>query len=319
MKRGARTALVWITLGILIVGAYGRTFVHHSSSDSAQRGTGVTAQSVASDYKRMVAHWQMLFLTRDVRTAYSQYLNEVHRMPSEDGHVVAHVVGGILYDLGGISGLSQCTWDFNYGCYHGFASRVIEEKGTAGIRELTDACKQMSTPDCEHGIGHGLLVLFGDGQLDAALSACSAFSHRSGGCSDGVFMEHFLNTMRRDENRGALAFDDRTPDAPCAAISNTRDREVCYYWLPVLWRSKVRTVEPVAAQFAYVGGLCERVADPSLRMSCFSGAGTQTVLIAEYSEDESRKLCAEMPSEGRLACEREAIDYIHRRTTHTTP
>lgn len=315
MKLNARIVSVLTVLALVTLCASAYTFVRIKSpaSSAAVLGAATSTQTDTNNFRKTLVRWQTVFLTRDASTAYGQFIDEGNTMPSEQSHMVAHVVGGILYDINGLEGLSSCTDDFNYGCYHGFASRVIEEKGTAGISELTDACRQMRSLDCEHGIGHGLMVYFGDDRLNEALSACSVFGHRTGGCSAGVFMEHFMNSMRQRDDRGALAFDERAPDAPCTAVSDADDRVTCYYWLPVLWRTKVINTESAPAQFAYVGTLCGRVTDARMKAACFSGTGALTAPVVQFDEDESRTLCAAVPLEGQPLCEKTALDYIKRR------
>ena len=314
MKLNSHTArlLLVAVLTAMIVPVYSATEHTRALSEGVTMDAPIVVQKDAEQYKKIVLKWQIVFLTRDVQTAYAQFLREGNTISGEEAHVIAHIVGGFLYDLRGLDGLALCTGDFNYGCYHGFAARVVAVNGVAGLKDLTDACKQLSTLDCEHGIGHGLVVFFGDGELNHALSACSAFEHRTGGCEDGVFMELFLNSMRRGEDRGGFVFSEADPDMPCATVTDPQNHTVCHYWLPVMWRSRVRT-EPAPIQFAYVGRLCERIDDTSLRASCFSGAGMQVALAAEYDEAVVHALCAVMPADGNGPCEREALDFIQRR------
>lgn len=260
--------------------------------------------------RALTASWQSVFLNRDGATAYALFLKKGATMPSEDSHTLSHVIGSVLYDRYGLEGLRYCTRDFNYGCYHGFAGRVIEVQGITGIEPLLAACEGHDPMSCQHGIGHGIMAYMGNDRLNDALTYCPADD--SGPCTNGVFMEYFVNTMRRAVNRDILAFDPRDPTGPCAVVTDERYKGACYYGLPKLWRAWIsRTTPDTAEQFAFVGQLCEQVRDPDLSTLCFEGNGALAVPFGNYDEQEAMLLCAAMPEDGRDACKAEAINALH--------
>ena len=245
--------------------------------------------------------------------AYADFIETADTLPYDQAHTLAHIVGAILYDREGIAGLSNCTDDFAFGCYHGFAGGVIEKRGITGVGEFTEACKrQEDVTDCEHGIGHGLLAYLGsDGLTDALLLCPQAPSGTVAGCYNGVFMEYFLSTLQRDEGVPIRALDSRAPEEPCASGVPEKFQPACYYELPAWWRARVAAEgASYEEQFRVTGQRCASVADSNLQAVCFKGAGAQIGVFSTYDMKHIRAWCSLMPESGRALCLSEALNSI---------
>jgi hypothetical protein len=266
----------------------------------------------ANTYQRTVALWQERFRTQGITRAYAQFVREGNTLPPNQSHTLAHIVGAILFDSKGLSGLAYCTADFNYGCYHGFAGRVIEQNGIGGIQMLLDTCAGQSViGDCEHGIGHGILAYLGDDKLTEALRLCPLPGGAgTGGCYNGVFMEYFLDTLRSDQGGQPLRFEPSQPEGPCKTMP-AQFQPACYYELPSWWRVlRVYQGADYTGQFTSVGEHCEEVTDAALREICFSGAGAQIAPATRFDLARAKELCSLMPEDGRTACLNEAMNSI---------
>lgn len=262
------------------------------------------------DYAHLKRSWEGKFSEVGTRDAYREFTEEGRRLPYERSHTIAHVVGAILYDREGIDGVAHCSGEFGYGCFHGFAGRIIEREGTSGIDRFARACESTAhRKACEHGIGHGLLAYLSDSELNAALDLCPVSGDgRVGACHNGVFMEYFFNTLRRNDGLTLRPFDANSPEGPCQSGVSKTYRGACYYELPAWWRahSSMRGAS-YAEQFSDAGSRCARVDDGTLRDMCFAGVGAQVAPISENDANLMREWCALMGEEGSSTCLDEAM------------
>lgn len=109
-------------------------------------------------------------------------------------HDIAHLVGGLIFNEKGITGLKLCSSEFAFGCYHGFLDKAFA-KSLDNLAEAQDAClglgRDGSGPaaSCIHGIGHGIASNFLTTDLKKSLSTCRKLTSGQEYCFDGVFME----------------------------------------------------------------------------------------------------------------------------------
>lgn len=270
---------------------------------------------VPVDYKSMVTRWQARFATEDVSAAYVQFVREGNTLSPDKAHTLAHIIGALLYDKKGLDGLTYCTADFNYGCYHGFAGRVIELHGTSGVEMLLDTCAKLSVrSECEHGLGHGILAYLGDGKLSEALGMCPPYTGTDvSGCHSGVFMEYLLDTLRRDEGGQPLPVTTEEPERPCNVDIPDRFRSACYYVLPSWWRAwSARDGADYTTQFTLIGKRCGAISDATLRKACFLGAGALIAPFSGFTIDRAKEWCALMPVNGQTWCLSEATNAVDR-------
>lgn len=108
-------------------------------------------------------------------------------------HDQAHLIGGLIYDSEGLSGLSKCSPEFAFGCFHGFLDKAFQ-KNLDKLELAEKSCRNLGeggpSASCIHGIGHGVASFYQTADLKASLSSCKRLSAQSlQYCFDGVFME----------------------------------------------------------------------------------------------------------------------------------
>lgn len=308
MKKPSLGTYIVFAIGIVLVCA--TTFLVRMRSTEPPRQ--FSNLKTSSSYQELKKKWEDVF-NRTPTDAYATFLKTANTLPYNEAHSLAHIVGAILYDREGLAGLSHCTNDFAFGCYHGFAGNVIEKTGINGVGEFTKACKnQESVTDCEHGIGHGLLSYLGSDKLTDALELCPEAPFGSvGGCYNGVFMEYFLSTLQRDQGVPMRTLDSRAPEGPCGSGVPKRFQPACYYELPAWWRAwAAGGGASYDEQFKIVGKQCASVADSNLQTVCFKGTGAQIAPFGKYNMDSIRAWCSMMPESGRASCLSEALNSV---------
>ena len=219
-------------------------------------------------------------------------------------HSLAHFIGELIYNKSGISGFLTCDTEFNYGCYHGFFSAVLGDKGLPVLKDLNKSCEDkygtLSSP-CKHGIGHGLLSYFGRNKLSEALSYCHQTNQQDprNGCSAGVFMEYNISTHFAASNgvNDIRALNTDNPHEPCNTTVAKEFRQSCYFEIGLWWR------EVYTGDFTKIGRLCQEISVPEERDACFVGLGIVIAPTTNYNAGEVIALCKKMPDlDGELKC-----------------
>lgn len=238
-------------------------------------------------------NWRAEMREGDIGEVYlklQQHLPNVH----QDVHTGAHVLGELLYEEAGLAGLSVCTSDNGFGCYHGFFNAAINKEGIEVLPKLDAACKeaygQIDTR-CQHGLGHGLLVYTGYENLSDALELCTTInSPKMGSCLNGVFMEYNFHTMEkpgeeyyREIGDISLAYE------PCVSIDSWY-REACYQEQSHWW------AEVFGGDFAMIGALCEQIIKQEERAACFQGTGETITTKIGYYYDSVLEICNALPT-----------------------
>src|SRR3989344_3667849 len=97
-----------------------------------------------------------------------------------------------VYKDQGFLGLTSCSAEFAFGCFHGFLDTAFE-KSLDDINKAQEACSRLGTggpfASCIHGIGHGVASFHSTSNLKASLSSCRKLITGQEFCFDGVFME----------------------------------------------------------------------------------------------------------------------------------
>ena len=209
-----------------------------------------------------------------------------------DCHRIAHSIGSGAFARfhGNVAkafslGSSVCA----SGYYHGILERAfVGVTSTSGlVRVARKLCRATSIRprsyldyQCEHGLGHGLMIETGY-NLPLALSVChklaDGWDHVV--CTSGVFMEN-INT--RYGFRSLWVKDD-DPLYPCRTVQ-ARDRRSCYV------RSTSRVLELNHGDFAQAASTCASVGTHWSRY-CFRGFGRDAVNEAHYKPAKILTLC----------------------------
>ena len=124
-----------------------------------------------------------------------------------DSHLVIHTVGTMIYERYGLEGIAHCRPYFLGACYHGFLIEVIGKRGPQVVADVWAQCKSAGpaiTPQCAHGVGHGLLV-WKNNSIQDALATCDSLAAEVDhfvplNCYDGVFMENVWELHHHHEH-----------------------------------------------------------------------------------------------------------------------
>jgi hypothetical protein len=117
-------------------------------------------------------------------------------------HDLAHFSGELMYKEMGLSGISNCTAQFAFGCYHGLLDAAFKND-LSKLDDAVAACEEVGVPgsgpyaSCIHGIGHGVASYYGVRDLEGSLRSCDELPlSASNYCHDGVFMEFARNAPK---------------------------------------------------------------------------------------------------------------------------
>jgi len=213
-------------------------------------------------------------------------------VPSDiDMHLLAHVVGDILYAQKGLAGIKVCTEDFRNACSHSIVVGLFVEQGEGALSKIAQACYQAPGGSgaytmCFHGLGHGILASTSY-NLEKAVELCKKTgtpqynNEESNQCISGTIMEiisgggHDPGLWAKQRPKYFLQDD---PLYPCSADFIPRQaRYLCYLYLtPHLFEAAgTNTWTPTPKAFAF----CDKVplADAGLRDACYGGFGKEFV------------------------------------------
>ena len=217
--------------------------------------------------------------------------------PDTDLHLLAHVVGDILYKQEGIGGISVCTHDFRNACSHTIVIGILLEEGEGAIPKITEAC--LNAPGgsgaytmCFHGLGHGVLA-YTDYDLERAVELCkktstSKYGEESSHCISGTIMEILSgvhNPELWDKQYKKYLIED-APLYPCSADFMPSDaRYLCYLYItPHLFESAGGNlgnleVEDYIKAFTFCNKI--PVSDTRNRDACYGGFGKEFIVLAQ--------------------------------------
>ena len=240
-------------------------------------------------------------------SAYKEFETFVDPMTANKKHAEAHIFGGALYMVEGLSGLPTCDTQFSLGCFHEFLGKAISSLGLSVVTELNKTCFKEtgnSPLACQHGIGHGIVADIGYdlSSLKKSIAICKTLSgiNRIGGCYGGVYMEYNMQTMLGTDGAPRQAGADLM--RPCDELT-TPDQPTCYFWQPLWWHTVFdeQGIRDQTVNYQKIGALCTRVPANS-RQFCFEGIGNNipTDIRATTSIEESaRKLCVAASSDAK--------------------
>src|SRR3989344_6983599 len=191
-------------------------------------------------------------------------------------HDLAHLTGSLIYETKGFSGITICSADFAFGCYHGFLDKAFE-KSLNDLEKAEEACGRFGAggpfASCVHGIGHGVASFYQTSDIKNSLLSCKRLSQNASQyCFDGVFME-----FERSAPQSFYSKDD--PYKPCDDL----EREFGPVYSFACGRNQT-TVLLSRFKFSFedLTGVCLGAKSPQFKAACIDSLG---FIVARSSQD----------------------------------
>ena len=225
-----------------------------------------------SEFKKLPAQEQYSYLKKLAQSEGSeQAWKFIQTMYQEENgmqgniHDLAHLAGQLLFGEKGFSGLSLCTSQFAFGCFHGFLDVAFKDSITQ-LPEAEKACQKLGTgtsgpvASCIHGIGHGVASFYQTEKLNDALASCEQLGEASRQyCYDGVFMEFERNASPTFYKTDNLLYPCDAVDAKYVFACGRNQPQV------LLQRFKKNFTDVVTT--------CLVAQSPNLKSACFDALG----------------------------------------------
>ncbi len=183
-------------------------------------------------------------------------------------HDLAHLAGSLLYKKEGIKGLSKCTSNFAFGCYHGFLDEAFS-KNLDNLNEAQNICLKLGIENsgpvasCIHGIGHGIASFHLVKDLKKSLSDCRKLTSGNEFCFDGVFMEFVRSAPENFYKKEDLLY-------PCNSLEN----EFAYAYSFSCGRNQPSVLmSRFKMGFNDVVGACSSSSSTPFKQACFDALG----------------------------------------------
>jgi hypothetical protein len=269
-----------LVLAVLLITGASIWWSRSHASPKESSAISVMRAQMAGDIKRLGA-----------KEAYKAFAAEYHQKSFTVQHNSAHLFGEALYDTVGLTGIAACDLDFNYGCFHGFMTEAIAQKGPSVISKLKEACAPTPSPlACEHGIGHGIIEYLGHDKLLPALKACDLTNPTDpiAGCRTGLFMEYNIPIVF-DESGDAtinarLLADPAKPYDVCPSLPE-QYQLACYYSLPQWWIQVYGDYKDRLKEF------CQNAPGRPNEMGCATGLGSVSGMASHYDPEKAKEYC----------------------------
>jgi hypothetical protein len=273
-------------------------------------------------------------LAKDDSQKAWQYFKEAYQNQSGaqgSVHDLAHLAGSLMYKELGLAGLSSCSQEFAFGCFHGFLDKAFS-KNLDHLSAAEDACLKLDkshevtgpVASCIHGIGHGVASYYLTNDLPASLQSCKSLTKGSQYCFDGVFMEYVRNAQD-------TFFHKDDPLYPCNQFDNDDVYAIaCGRNQPSLLLDRfhksfdeVATVcgssksqpfkkacfDAIGFSLASSGNVtqitsgCQSIKDPEFMANCMEAAAAEMVFqqIPNWSQ-KSHEVCVALPANRRESC-----------------
>jgi hypothetical protein len=224
--------------------------------------------------------------------------------PNTDVHLLAHVIGDVLYDQEGIEGIKYCTSDFRNACSHALVINIFYKEGESAIPKIRDACKRSpggpgAYPMCFHGVGHGVLA-YTRYDFEKTVKLCDKMSNKEQNereaieCAGGAVMEmisgggHDREIWERQRPKYLKADD---PLYLCNQPYMAGKKGICLIYItPYLFEVQGDVLNSLAEEnFARAFDFCENYPvktedDKSYKSDCFAGFGKEFVVLSSLRD-----------------------------------
>ena len=259
--------------------------------------------------------------------------------PDIDMHLLAHVVGDILYAQEGLEGIKACTHDFRNACSHSIVVGLLLEQGETALDKIAQACYRAPGGSgaytmCFHGLGHGVLAHTGY-DLKKAVELCektgtSQYDYEeSSQCVSGTIMEIIAGVHDPElwAKQRSKYFSAKDPLYPCTADFMPKTAQyLCYLYLtPHLFEAAgTNTWIPTAKAFPFCDSI--PLTEPGNRDACYGGFGKEFIgfvadrdirvssleSITESQLKEIHELCLLADNrDGTMSCIRSAANSLY--------
>lgn len=215
-----------------------------------------------------------------------------------DIHLVAHVIGDVLYVQQGVEGMYVCTQDFRNACSHSVVIGMLNENGEGSLPDIAQTCREApggrgAYTMCFHGLGHGVLA-FNEYKFDTAVEMCKKTGTPEYGnreyieCVGGVTMEMVAGVHDRGvwEKEYPNWFKDEDPLYPCNASFMPKEVQgICYIHLtPRLFEAAGLDLgNPTPEHYDDAFAFCDALpaGDFENRTACYGGFGKEFTVLAQ--------------------------------------
>jgi hypothetical protein len=237
--------------------------------------------------------------------AHPKLIFEELKQENKTNPTSSNVCHGILHKLGHqsfeIYGLERSMSFASPYCGSGFIHGVLEAKfKTLDDSEILDTihtiCEPMDQP-CNHGIGHGLMILTHN-KFETALSYCDKLEKEGqSDCFDGVFMHIFDN----EETGISKKIKERRENIGLCQRVDEHYKKSCYFYVPRIYAREEKS--EINSQ-----KLCNQVKG-EYHILCVVGAGTMFGKYNFADEDLARSMCNIFDEDKKL-CEEGITLYL---------
>jgi hypothetical protein len=235
--------------------------------------------------------------------AYEEFKDSAELLPIGTQHLAGHIIGDVIYEKGGVSGIAVCDSSFGFACFHGLFTIALATDGVEVVKEIDKECVDRFGPlgtGCTHGIGHGVLEFFGYDRLNDALAICDNTTQLVSilGCTSGVFMEY--NTPLSETESGGLItlprkFDPKNTYSSCGGVPD-KYKNSCYFEVGGWWALSIDE------DWKHMEGLCSALSNTESQKFCMLGVGYALGNMSEYNVENISRECDGMEIDARLFC-----------------
>lgn len=215
-----------------------------------------------------------------------------------DIHLVAHVVGDVLYAQQGIEGIYVCTQDFRNACSHSVVIGILNEHGEGALDDIAATCRKApggrgAYTMCFHGLGHGVLA-FNEYKFDRAVAMCAKTGTPEYGnreyveCVGGASMEMMAGVHDRAvwEKEVGNYLSDAEPLRPCNdPYMPAEVQPICFIHLtPHLFEAAGMNLgNPDPSYYAKAFSYCDALPadDAENRTACYGGFGKEFTVLGQ--------------------------------------
>ncbi len=250
-------------------------------------------------------------------------------------HDLAHLTGSLIYSEKGFNGLTICSPEFAFGCYHGFLDKAFQNS-LDDLNKAEVSCGKLGTggpfASCIHGIGHGVASFYTSTKLNESLTSCKRLE--SAGqqyCFDGVFMEFARSAPANFYSRA-------NPLSPCSEVTDSQMKFACGRNQPSVLMDRFKysfddvikvcldsnSSEVKEACFdslgftlarsgnpdAIISG-CQKISEPTFVAKCTQSAAGELIFQELPGwQDNAPKVCASLPGNYLSDCQQYLSNLI---------